>query len=112
MKTEKDLEYYKALENQRKAEVEGMYKEHISMIELKRSANRDIRRQKYHQKLKEYYGKELRQRQKADADLCRDLAAWGYFGRPGGLSATSPRSCGLSATIPDALRNWTSDIGQ
>lgn len=76
VKTEEDLKYYRTLENQRKAEVEGMYKECISMVETKRSANRDIRRQRYHQKLKEYYGKELRQRQRADRDLCADLNEW------------------------------------
>ena len=73
IKTEEDLHYYDRLREQRRQEVESMYKNSIQELLEKRLSNRVNSRSKYAEKLKKYYGKELRQRQRADKDLCRDL---------------------------------------
>lgn len=73
VKTEEDLHYYNELREQRRQEVESMYKNSIQELLQKRLSNRINNRSKYTEKLKEYYGKELKQRQRADKDLCRDL---------------------------------------
>lgn len=73
VKTEEDMKYYDELKAIRKHEIEGMYQDSIEKILLKKTGNRLDNKSKYHQKLRELYGKELRTRQKMDKKLCQDI---------------------------------------
>ena len=83
VKTEEQMKEYDTLRMQRRQDIEGMFKETINDILKKKSSNRINMHKKYRQKLKELYGKELKQRQKADKKLCEDIEEFirGYNGR-------------------------------
>lgn len=73
VKNEENLNYYNKLKEQRRQEVEGMYKNSIQEMLLRKTGNRLNNKSKYAEKLRELYGKELRQRQRVDKQLCRDI---------------------------------------
>lgn len=73
VRTEEDMNYYNKLKEQRRIEVESMYGDSINELLMKRSANRIKNRVKYHEEIIKLKHKEIKQRIKADNDLCRDI---------------------------------------
>ncbi|UPW41279.1 replication initiator protein [Sigmofec virus UA08Rod_4510] len=83
VRTEEEMHEYDRLRKQRREDIEGTFKETITDILIKKGSNRINNRSKYKQKLIELYGKELRQRQRADKKLCEDINEFkkGYRGK-------------------------------